>query len=199
MSPPPDAAVFADPSSVSDSTKSGQPASDPGGPAAPNCGEGGWHVCHTRPRCEKKFAALMAAENFEHYLPLIANERRYGARVRRYSKPLFPCYVFARVEPTRRRRLFQQDLLARAIVVEDEARFLRQLADVRRIVASGLELSLHPLIRRGTHVRVVSGPLRGLEGVVDDPANPKGIVLAVDVLQQGLLVKMPLADLQPLP
>jgi transcriptional antiterminator RfaH len=48
-------------------------------------------------------------------------------------------------------------------------------------------------------VRVVSGPLRGLEGVVDNSTNPQGIVLAVDVLQQGLLVKMPLADLQPLP
>jgi len=143
----------------------------------PPRGEGGWHVCHTRPRAEKKFAA----------------------RVRKFSKPLFPGYVFARVEPARRSRIFQQDLLARAIIVQDEAKFLRQLADVRLIVASGLELSLHPLIRRGTRVRVVSGPLRGLEGVVDDPANPQGIVLAVDVLQQGLLVKIPLGDLQPLP
>ena len=40
---------------------------------------------------------------------------------------------------------------------------------------------------------------RGLVGVVDDPKNPKGIVLSVDVLQQGLLVRMPLADLQLLP
>lgn len=173
--------------------------SHPRAAALPDPSEANWHVCHTRPRAEKKFAALMAAEHFEHYLPLISSERRYGVRVRKFSKPLFPGYVFARVEPARRSRIFQQDLLARVITVEDEAKFLRQLADVRLIVASGLELSLHPLIRRGTRVRVVSGPLRGLEGVVDDPANPKGIVLAVDVLQQGLLVKMSLADLQPLP
>jgi len=166
---------------------------------APSTSEPGWRVCHTRPRCEKKFAALLAVEAFEHYLPLIASERRYGARVRKFLRPLFPGYVFARVEPARRARIHQQDLLARVITVEDEEKFLRQLADVRLIVASGLELSLHPLIRRGTRVRVVSGPLRGLEGVVDNPANPQGIVLAVDVLQQGLLVKMPLADLQPLP
>jgi len=29
--------------------------------------------------------------------------------------------------------------------------------------------------------------------------NPKGIVLSVDVLQQGLLVKVPAANLRPLP
>jgi hypothetical protein len=45
----------------------------------------------------------------------------------------------------------------------------------------------------------VGGPLHGLIGVVDDPANPQGIVLAVDVLQQGLLVKLPLENLQALP
>ena len=35
-----------------------------------------WLVCHTRPRCEKKFAALMAAERFEHYLPLVDRDRK---------------------------------------------------------------------------------------------------------------------------
>ena len=175
------------------------PAAPPGEGGPPPEENGRWHVCHTRPRCEKKFAALLKAERFEHYLPLIASVRRYGAQTKRFSKPLFPGYVFARIDRERKSRVYQQDLLARVITVEDETKFLRQLADVKLIVASGLELSLHPLIKRGSMVRVVSGPLRGLVGVVDDPANPKGIVLAVDVLQQGLHVRMPLADLQVLP
>src|SRR5207244_4396402 len=145
--------------------------SDAAPPAPADAGP--WCVCHTRPRCEKKFAALLVAERFEHYLPLIASVRRYGAQVKRFTKPLFPGYVFARITRERKSRVYQQDLLARVITVEDEAKFLNQLADVRLIVASGLELSLHPLIKRGTSVRVVSGPLRGLVGVVDDPNNPK--------------------------
>jgi hypothetical protein len=103
------------------------------------------------------------------------------------------------VPAEKRARIFQQDLLARVLPVDDEPRFLPQLEDVRTIVASGLELSLLPLMRRGSRVRVVGGPLHGLEGVVDDPANPQGIVLTVDVLRQGLLVKMPLENLQALP
>ena len=39
----------------------------------------------------------------------------------------------------------------------------------------------------------------GIEGIVDDPANPKGVIIAVDVLQQGLLVRMQLEHLQILP
>lgn len=158
-----------------------------------------WLVCHTKPRCEKKFAALMAAERFEHYLPLIASVRKYRQETKRFTKPLFPGYVFAWVPATRRPRIYQQDLLARVIPVDDEPRFLRQLDDVKAIVASGYELTVLPLLARGRRVRIVGGPLHGLEGYVDDPSNPRGVVLSVDVLQQGLLVKLPAENLQILP
>ena len=158
-----------------------------------------WLVCHTKPRCEKKFAALMAAEKFEHYLALVQSVRRYAQQVKKFTKPLFPGYVFAKVPVERKARIYQQDLLARAIIVEDEAKFLRQLADVKTIVASGLELSVMPLLTKGRRVKVVGGPLHGLEGFVDDPSNPRGIVLSVDVLQQGLHVKMPAEQLRVLP
>jgi transcription antitermination factor NusG len=158
-----------------------------------------WFVCHTKPRCEKKLVALMAAERFEHYLPLVESLRRYGRQTKRFTKPLFPGYVFACVPPDQKPRIYQQDLLVRAIPVADEARFLHQLADVKTIVASGYELSVRPLLTRGRQVRIVGGPLHGLEGVVDDPANPRGIVLSVDVLQQGLLVKVPAENLRLLP
>lgn len=158
-----------------------------------------WMVCHTRPRCEKKLARLLAAEGFAHYLPLIASVRRYGAQTKKFTKPLFPGYLFAQVSPLHKARIYQQDLVARAIEIEDEARFLQQVAEVRAIVASGYELSVRPLLTRGRRVRIVSGPLRGLEGFIDDPANPQGVVLAVDVLQQGVLVKLPAENLHLLP
>ncbi len=157
-----------------------------------------WCVCHTRPRCEKKFSELLRAEKVTHYLPLVTSIRRYGTQTKRFTKPLFAGYVFARFSPELRPRLYQQELLARYLPVEDEPRFLRQLEDVRRIVDSGLEASLHPLLRRGMTVRVQGGPLRGLEGLIDDPSNPRGIVISVDVLQQGLLVRVPMEDLRPL-
>ncbi len=158
-----------------------------------------WFVCHTKPRCEKKFAALLGREKFAHYLPLIQSVRRYGAQKKTFTKPLFAGYVFARLEPERKERIYQQDLVVRALLVGNEPEFLRQLEDVRLICASGLEAALHPLMRKGTHVRVQGGPLHGLEGYVDDPANPQGIVVSVDVLQQGLLVRLPFDRLQLLP
>ena len=166
---------------------------------APSPDDPFWFVCHTKPRCEKKFAQLMTAESFEHYLPLVTSIRRYPGQVKKFTKPLFPGYVFARIAATRRSRIFQQDLLARVIPVDDEVRFLAQLEDVRAIAASGLEVALHPILRKGTNVRITGGPLKGVHGMVDNPANPAGVVVAVDVLQQGVLIKLPMTDLQILP
>ena len=158
-----------------------------------------WFVVHAKPRCEKKFAALMAAERFEHYLPLVTSERHYGAQTKRFTKPLFPGYVFACFPLEKKARIYQQDLVARAIPVADVATFLRQLGEVRAIVASGYALSVQPLLTRGRRVQILAGPLKGLEGFVDNSANPQGIVLSVDVLQQGLLVKVPADHLKILP
>jgi transcription antitermination factor NusG len=158
-----------------------------------------WLVCHTKPRCEKKLAALLKAENFEHYLPLIDSVRKYGQQTKKFTKPLFPGYVFAQVPVELKTRIYQQDLLARAIIVEDVPKFLRQLADVKAIIASGFELSVLPLLTKGRRAKILGGPLHGLEGIIDNPTNPKGIVLSVDVLRQGLFVRVPAAQLQPLP
>jgi transcriptional antiterminator RfaH len=158
-----------------------------------------WWVCHTKPRCEKKFATLLSAERMAHYLPTITSVKRYGNRERSHTLPLFPGYVFARVPVERKPRIYQLDLLARTIAVQDEPRFLTQLADVQRVVNSGFETTLHPLFKKGALVRVTSGPLKGLEGIIDDPKNPKGIIVIVDVLQQGLHIAVPLADLKILP
>jgi transcription antitermination factor NusG len=137
----------------------------------------------------------MAAEGFEHYLPLIQSIRRYGKETKRFTKPLFPGYVFACVPVARKSRIYQQELIARAIPVDDEARFLGQLEDVRRMVSSGVEFTVVPLLTRGRRVRLVGGPLHGLEGLVNDSSNPLGVVISVDVLRQGLLMKVPAENL----
>jgi transcriptional antiterminator RfaH len=129
----------------------------------------------------------------------VTSVRRYPRETKRFTKPLFAGYVFARVPDAARARIYEQELLARAIPVDDEALFLRQIEDVRKIVASGAELSVVPLLTLGRRVRVVGGPLHGLEGLVDDPTNPAGIVISVDVLRQGLLIKVPAESLKALP
>lgn len=155
-----------------------------------------WFVVHTKPRCEKKFAMLMDAEHIKHDLFLLTSTRRYGKRVRTYEKPVFPSYVFIHLPEDKKGRCYQQDLIVRLIEVDDEPLFLRQIDAVRRLVASGNEIILYPLLKRGATARIKSGPLRGIRGIIDNPENPGGIVLSIDMIQQGVLVKIAVEDLE---
>jgi transcriptional antiterminator RfaH len=150
-----------------------------------------WYVCHTKPRCEKRFAQLMELEGFAHYLPLALSVRRYGTHTKKFTKPLFPSYVFAQMPATEKFRAHQQDHLVRMLQVVNESTFLRQVESIKTLIASGLQLGLCPPMEKGARVKVTAGPLWGLEGIVDDPKNPKGIVISVDILQQGVHVLLP--------
>lgn len=159
----------------------------------------GWLVVHTKPRCEKKLAVLLAREKFPYDLPLVQSVRRYRTQTKRFTKPLFPGYVFAQIDPGRRHRLFQQDLIVRFLDVPNQAALAQQLESIRRMITAGFDLYVTPLLKKGRGVRVVGGPLHGLEGMVHDPDHPQGIVVAVDVLQKGVLIRLPPENLRVLP
>jgi transcription antitermination factor NusG len=169
-------------------------------PASTNGHDTRWLVCHTKPRCEKKFASLLGAGGLEYYLPLMESVRDYGAGgKKRYLKPLFPGYVFALVPLAQKNLLYEQQLIVRTLPVENERVFLEQIDQVKRLLASGTELTLKPLFTKGRSVRVSSGPLWGVQGIVHELTEISEVVIQVDVLQQGLLVKIPLSQLEVLP
>ncbi len=165
-------------------------------------GEWRWFVCHTKPKCEKRFANLMATSEIEFYLPLYQSTRKYfSRRIRRhqikyFTKPLFPSYVFCHLPLERKMEAYQRDYVVRLIRVENEARFLRQLDSIKRLIESGVELELCPPLEQGARVRISNGPLAGVEGVVEDPTDPDRIVVAVDILQQGVQTQIPQSDLE---
>ncbi len=162
-----------------------------------------WFVCHTKPKGEKRFASLLANSELEYYLPLYPSTRQYFNRrtmrneVKRFTKPLFPSYVFCRLPLERKAEAYQRDYVVRLLAVENERRFLTQIDSIKRLIEAGVELDLCPPLKKGTRVRITSGALMGVEGVVSDPSNPESIVVAVDILRQGVATRIPRADLEP--
>jgi transcription antitermination factor NusG len=160
--------------------------------------EQAWFAVHTKPRCEKKLDGMLGRLGWEHYLPLVERRHRHGAVFRAYTKPLFTGYVFAKIPLEQKARLYQRQLVVRTIGVTDEGLFLRQLDAIRALVAAGVGLALRARLTRGARVRVKSGPLRGIEGVVENPGRNEGIVVSMDVIQQGVHVAVPMEDIEPL-
>jgi transcription antitermination factor NusG len=61
---------------------------------------------------------------------------------------------------------------------------------VRRLVDGRERYEPHPFLKRGDWVRVKSGPLAGLEGILVRKKNLFRLVLSVELLQQSVAVEV---------
>jgi len=126
-----------------------------------------WHCLHARPRREKSIARHLRSHGIAHYLPQVVQEGRTpGGRATRSLIPLFPGYLFLFGDDRERVEAVRGNDVANVLEPPDGARLARDLEQVHRMLASGLTVrptAEHPV---GARVRVLSGPLRGLCGVV---------------------------------
>lgn len=59
-----------------------------------------WYVVYTKPRWEKKVAALLTEKGIENYCPLNRVTKNWSDRKKVVLEPLFKGYVFLATEPT---------------------------------------------------------------------------------------------------
>lgn len=146
-----------------------------------------YYVLHVKPRTEKKVMAYLERCAAWRHLPMLVKERRVQRRKIRTELPLFPGYVFARLNPDQRLTMIKTNLLVRAIEVPHARTMIRQL---RQIAHAGRLAPLKPLdaFRLGEAVRVKSGPFFGLIGYIDAIASE--LVLTVDILGRAVSVSI---------
>lgn len=149
-----------------------------------------WYVAHTRPRREKKLMEYAQREGLFVTLPCYSSVHKYRGKTATFEKPLFPGYVFFRLLPSARPKVYQSDHVANLLDVPDQTQFVEQLAAVQLALASKLEIQLAPEIGKGKQVRIIAGPLRGVEGWVEERFGMSKVLLRVDFLSQAAAVKM---------
>jgi len=149
-----------------------------------------WFVAHTRPRREKKLVEYAEREGLSVTLPCYRSVHKYRGKTVVFEKPLFPGYVFFQLVPASRQKVYQSDFVANLLDVPDQAQFEQQLWVIRQALETDLEIRLAPEIGEGKRVRIVSGPLRGVEGWVEQRYGMTTVLLRVDFLSQAAAVKV---------
>ena len=157
-----------------------------------------WFVAHTRPRAEKKLAHYCDREGFTNELPTVRTVRKYQRKICKFDNPLFPGYLFLRINPASKQKVFQSDYCARIIQVNLQDEFEQQLRDILQAVryAEDNEIILCPSITEGLRVRIKSGPLTGLEGVVARREGISNVHLNLDFIGQSAIVKLEASRLE---
>lgn len=154
-----------------------------------------WFAVMTKPRAEALGREHLERQGFEVRLPRIRRERR-GAAI----EPLFPRYLFLRADPDR-------EDLARVRSTRGVCGLVRFGATpatvpepvidalVARTDAEGLVRLDAPALRAGAPVRIVDGPLAGLQAVFAAEAARERVELLVRLLGESCRLTVPLRHL----
>jgi len=160
-----------------------------------------WFALQTRARHEKVVAQRLCDRGVTTFLPLFRGVHRWSDRRKTVELPLFSCYVFAKLVPRNDQRL-------RVLLVDGVLRFVgpsgqgitipeEQIDALRKVVNEQLPYSSHPFLKIGQRVRIRSGALYGVEGILISRSGESTLVVSVDAIQRSLAVRIEGYDLEP--
>jgi transcription antitermination factor NusG len=151
-----------------------------------------WFAVRVRSRQDKCVASSLRARGLEPFLPLYRSRRRWSDRTRILELPLFPGYVFCRLSPEFLFRVLTSpgviDIVGigkRPCALEDE-----EIATIQRMVHSGQGVEPWPYLKTGQRVRILAGPLCGVEGVLVSIKNQLRLAVSVHLLQRSVAVEV---------
>jgi len=162
-----------------------------------------WYAIWTRSNCERLVAQQLEAKGFPAFLPEMGARSRRNGKSHVVQVPMFPGYLF--VHHAMEKSSYIEILKARGIVRILEGGWTRltpvagdEVDAIQRLVASGVPVCPHAYFREGDRVRVVEGPLAGVEGVFLRDKPQKGrLVVSVNLLRTSVAVDVDCAFVEP--
>ena len=151
-----------------------------------------WYAVYTRARHEKTVDRLFQDKDVESFLPLHDVLSRWKDRRAWVQKPLFPGYLFVHVVGGGLGDVWRTRGVVHvvgdgesAVAVPDE-----QVEAIRQMIESPVKVDPWPYMRKGTLVRVKTGPLTGMEGYIVRRKGTCRLVVSVDLLGRSVAAEI---------
>lgn len=160
-----------------------------------------WYAVRVQARFEKVASSVLREKGFEEFLPLYRTKHQWSDRVRRLDLPLFPGYLFCRIDIAE--RLLPIVTTPGVLGVVSAGKYPIAIPDseieaVQAVVRSGLPSLPWPCLSAGSLVLIEEGPLAGVEGVVLDVDKKYRLIVSVPLLQRAVAVEIQREWVRPL-
>ncbi len=151
-----------------------------------------WFALQVRGRRELAVAEHLRGQGFEWFLPLYKCQKVWSDRIKEVESPLFPGYLFCRFDPQLRLPILKTPGVIQIVgnnrqpTPVDE----HEIAAIQTLIATGARNQPWPFLEVGDKVRIESGPLSGLEGLLVEFRGSHRLVISVTLLQRSVAVEL---------
>lgn len=151
-----------------------------------------WFALYVKSCHENATSRLLRALGFVEFVPTFAVRSTWSDRVKKSERPLFPGYVFCRFSRTQRGIILSLPTVVRIVGNGPEPCPIdeREIQALQLVFQAQQSFTPVPYLRIGQKVRIERGPLRGLEGLLEQDKNRHWIVLSVTVLERSVAVEV---------
>ena len=161
-----------------------------------------WFAIQTRSRHEKKVADELLGRGIDVFLPMITKTRKWSDRTKKVDFPLFSGYAFVHIVPQPRTRV---NVLSAPGVV----RFIGpsaqgtpiptcEIENLRTALVNDIALRPLPFVRIGQRVRIRSGALAGMEGILIGTRGQRQLVVSISTIQRSVSLAIEGYDVEPI-
>jgi transcription antitermination factor NusG len=163
-----------------------------------SCLEPLWYAAYTSANHEKRVAEQLVQRSVEYFLPLYRSFRRWKDRKVNLQRPLFPGYVFVRIELRNRLRVLQVPGVAKLIGFNGTPAALPpgEVDALRISLLKGVHAQPHPYLAIGRRVKVTKGPMAGLQGVLKRKKGNARLVVSIELIQRAIAVEIDEDDVE---
>jgi transcription antitermination factor NusG len=158
-----------------------------------------WYAAYVKHHHEKKAAGLLESKGLEVFLPTQLSVRKWKDRRTTLSLPLFPGYLFLRCSLEHKFNILNTPGVF--FLVESNGRPCaiapEEIENLRRVVVSGAPAQSYPYISTGDRVRIRSGSLADVHGILIRFKNQYRVVLAVELLRKAISVEVETDNVEP--
>jgi len=165
----------------------------------PQISEFPWFAVHVRTRHETAIAGFLEAKGYQQFVPLYKFRKRWSDRVKVLEAPLFPGYLFCRFDPQHRLPILKTPGVIQIIGYNriPSPIDVTELNAIQTVIESGLQAQPWPFLTVGERVRIESGSLQGLDGIVVKMKENHRLVLSVSLLRRSVAVEIDSALVEP--
>lgn len=151
-----------------------------------------WYVVYTYPKAERKVTKQLDQIGIESFLPLHEQVRKWHDRRKILYIPMFPNYVFVKIKPQERSRIFEVKEIVRFISFGGTPTKINEVTinSLKNITSLTCLFTVENYLYVGSPVIITSGPFRGIEGVVLRRNGRLRIIIQVVVLQKSLIINV---------
>jgi transcription antitermination factor NusG len=158
-----------------------------------------WYAAYTNPRHEKRVAGQMDTNHIDCFVPLYRSVRRWKDRRKELELPLFPGYVFVHIALRDRLQVLQLPGVVQFVSFHGKPAALPtfEIEALRNGLARTTMVEPHPYLKMGRRVRVHSGPMAGLEGILIRRKDKFRVVLSIHMIERSVAVEVDETDVEP--